>query len=146
MADAPQDFATIVGQRITAAMEAAGQTKAALGYALSSPEGIVRESDLRRWTSGRHVPSAIRFGQLADALGVTVDYLLGRATHPQGAIVPGSSLEVVLTDRDWEAKLRAVVDLAEGPTPGASESHTSPVATPPENPVRKPRARRQRGA
>lgn len=72
------DFAVGFGERMRSAMKQAALTRAKLAYRMSSEERQVGEHDIRRWSNGAATPRADRLGSLADALGVSVDYLLGR--------------------------------------------------------------------
>lgn len=113
----PVDFKGKLGERLTTAMEKAGFTRAWFGIEVTNLSGrMTNEADIRRWSNGQATPDASRLGHLADALGVTVDYLLGRAESPLGVVVPGWG-EVSL-DADIKRGLEALTASMGDPTPG----------------------------
>lgn len=64
----------IIAEEIKARREALGLTK----YQLSKMVGATNMAQVGRWEDGRYAPGAHYLLKLADALGCTVDALLGR--------------------------------------------------------------------
>ncbi len=65
--------ADTIGQRIRKARQRKGWTQAELGLRTG-----LRESMICKYELGYHTPSIKHLSRIADALGVSVDYLLGR--------------------------------------------------------------------
>lgn len=72
-AEAQAAFLAEFGRRMRAAMDAADLNESRLSFASQ-----IHETLLRRWLKGTTNPTATRLVRLADALGVSADYLLGR--------------------------------------------------------------------
>jgi transcriptional regulator with XRE-family HTH domain len=65
-----------IGQRIRRARQRKGWTQAELGL-----RSGLRESMICKYELGHHTPSPKHLSRIADALGVSVDYLLGRESE-----------------------------------------------------------------
>ena len=66
------DHRTIVGERLTLAMQQAGISPAHLARSILS-----HQSQVSRWARGHQLPSTQALIRLHGALGVSVDWLLG---------------------------------------------------------------------
>ena len=69
-----------IGQRIRRARQRKGWTQAELGL-----RSGLRESMICKYELDYHTPSTKHLSRIADALGVSVDYLLGRSEHENQA-------------------------------------------------------------
>jgi len=69
-----------IGQRIREARQRKGWTQAELGW-----RSGLRESVICGYERGYHTPSLRHISRIADALGVSVDYLLGRREYENQA-------------------------------------------------------------
>jgi len=65
-----------IGQRIRKARQDRGWTQAELGLRAG-----LRESMICKYELGYHTPNPKHLSRIADALGVSVDYLLGRESE-----------------------------------------------------------------
>jgi transcriptional regulator with XRE-family HTH domain len=65
-----------IGQRIRSARRSKGWTQAELGF-----RARLRETTICRYELGYHTPSIKHLIRIADALGVSVDSLLGRESE-----------------------------------------------------------------
>jgi transcriptional regulator with XRE-family HTH domain len=65
-----------IGQRIRRARRRKGWTQAELGL-----RSGLRESVICKYELGYHIPNPENLSRIADALGVSVDYLLGRESE-----------------------------------------------------------------
>lgn len=72
------DFLTRIGTRIADARARRRWSIADLGR-----ESGVRPSTISRWEAGSNVPNCEGILAVANACGVTTDYLLGRTDHPE---------------------------------------------------------------
>ena len=65
-----------IGQRIREERQSKGWTQAELGL-----RSGLRESMICKYELGYHIPNPENLSRIADALGVSVDYLLGRESE-----------------------------------------------------------------
>jgi transcriptional regulator with XRE-family HTH domain len=72
--DADETFRKSVGARIRAARDRRGLSQSALARLLPGP---VEGRDISRWERGKNMPSWTNLRALADALEVTVAWLVG---------------------------------------------------------------------
>lgn len=140
-----------LGERITIVMTANGQTLWDVCYSLAGgligPDGeesqraqraISLEKTVKAWMQGTRAPALPRLGPLADILGVSVDYLLGRVDDPFKAIVPNrrGKAEVAAAIK----RLGAAVQQAQG----SVRSRSSREAAQSPSPAQPRRAQRQK--
>jgi transcriptional regulator with XRE-family HTH domain len=69
-----------IGQRIRRARQSKGWTQAELGF-----RARLRETTICRYELGHQTPNIKNLSRIADALGVSVDYLLGRREYENQA-------------------------------------------------------------
>ena len=72
--DTRQELADVIAGRLGLALEEAGMSEQQLAARLGS-----RASRVNNWTRGRQPPSLLSIVQVADVLGVSVDWLVRRS-------------------------------------------------------------------
>ena len=77
LAPSPQSIDPAVGERIAEARAARGLNRNRLARMLGTSWAVVN-----RWEKGRAQPSSESMRRLASALGVTIDWLVGREARP----------------------------------------------------------------
>lgn len=103
-----------IGARLRLARHAAGMSQQQLADVIGSHVMVVSS-----WERDKSTPSADSLDALAGALGVSVDYLLGRTNDPAGVIMESDLSDAerrilaLIRRRDVPALLRVVTDIAE---------------------------------
>lgn len=139
------EWAAAFGARLEALVEASGLTRKLIRHRASVAGNVVfDESDLRRYFRGIR-PGADRIGPLADALGVTVDYLLLRTDNPLGAVIPGHG-EVGVPQEPAGQVLKDAVDQVERQRSGAAASRRTRGSAQSPTQAQPQRARRRKTA
>ena len=108
----------VLGDRIKASRERLGWSQTDLAEKVGQSDKMA----VSKWERGIVLPSAANLDALADALGVSVDYLLGRTADPRGVVnesdLSAAELNVLalIRQRDVPALLRVVTNIAEDTT------------------------------
>lgn len=77
MARPQEQFKKTLGNRITTAQEAKGISDEEFRKALDC-----ESSEIQMYKAGLRMPSLYRGEQIADTLGVSIDYLIGKTNSP----------------------------------------------------------------
>ena len=72
------DMKLVLAQRLAAQLERFGNTAE-----IARRSGL-QPSSIRKYAAGRNVPTALNLAAIADALGCSTDFLLGRIDAPDG--------------------------------------------------------------
>lgn len=101
----------MIGERLKQAREAAGHSQTSLAELMN-----VQPKQLWRWETGKYIPEAESIIQLARALNVSADYLLGLSDDPTRAAredeLSAQEQEIIMALRrgDIKSALRAIAN------------------------------------
>ncbi len=101
----------MIGERIKDARKNAGHTQSSLAELLNT-----NHKNIWRWESGEYIPEAETIGDLAKALNVSADYLLGLTDDPKRAAreseLSQRELEIIMALRrgDRMSAMRAIIN------------------------------------
>lgn len=101
----------MIADRIREARKEAGHTQTSLAELLN-----INYKNISRWESGEYIPEAESIAELAKALNVSADYLLGLTDDPKRAAreseLSPQEQEIIMALRrgDLKTALRAIVN------------------------------------